>query len=200
MSKLPSVTIITPTTNDRAAFNVQCANYANKQNYPNIVEHLWDFSEYPIGTKRNELCKQAQGDIIVHMDSDDIYAADWVSKSVSHLLESKADITGLRSAYFFNTFSGKIYDYKSKMTQGYAMGATMCYYKRIWEKKPFEDIYQGEDLYFLDSCYVNSHNHKEGFIAQIHSSNVTGNKKTGGKSYTPVEKEERQRIKRLFKL
>jgi len=181
----PAVTIITPTTKDRHNYNIQCANLANKQDYPNTVEHLFDFSDKPIGAKRNNLCNQAKADIIIHFDSDDYYSPDYVSKSVAHLVKTGADITGLSSAYFYNPRKWlKRYDYGG--SQGYALGATFCYWRKTWEAKPFREISNGEDFYFMDGNIVNPHRHIDTFVAIVHDDNTTGTQKYKGRKYTPL--------------
>jgi glycosyltransferase involved in cell wall biosynthesis len=55
-----------------------------------------------IGTKRNYACHKSIGEIIVQWDDDEWYAADWVSNSVSNLLASEADITGLELLTYYS--------------------------------------------------------------------------------------------------
>lgn len=180
----PLVSIITPTTKDRYNFNIQCGNYANKQDYP-YIEHLFDFSDKTIGDKRNALCQKAKGEIIIHFDSDDFYANDYVSKSVGYLISSKADVTGLCNAYFYHPHTWlKKYQYKG--TQGYAIGATLCYWREAWEKDKFKSISHGEDLYFLKNKIVKPHNYIDSFIAMVHNKNTTGTVKYKGDRYTPL--------------
>lgn len=167
----PLVTIITPTTDDRSAMLDRLQEMIRLQDYPHI-KWLVCYDEFSIGEKRNWLCRRAKGEIILHMDSDDLYAYDWVSKSVEHLLSSGVNVTGLNSCYFYDV-SGKLYDFTSKHQQPYVPEATMCYYKSAWAKNPFPDSSAGEGMQFLANIgLVKPHNYKDGFVATLHGSNT----------------------------
>lgn len=143
-----------------------------------IDDNVWQWGAdraMTIGAKRNELCKLAKGDIILHMDSDDYYAPDFITRSVNHLLSTGAMITGLSSAYFFKPGNLWYYEYKGK--QPYVIGSGMCYYRKVWEKKPFEDKNSGEDLLFqANAGKVIPHQYIDGFMAMIHDKNTASHK------------------------
>lgn len=166
----PLVTIITPTTADRAAFMDKLLHMVAAQDYPNI-EHLIIEDAGTVGAKRNMGCERAGGEIILHMDSDDQYAADWVSKSVDALLSSGADVVGLGCAYFYCKDNGKTYKYSGD--DNYVMGATMCYRKSFWERNPFKDMQVGEDNKFIMGCKVYDHGYIDGFLSILHNSNTS---------------------------
>lgn len=125
-----------------------------------------------IGEKRNIACEIAKGDIICHMDSDDYYAPDWGERSLHELINSNKQITGLKNAYFQRGSEKWKYTYKAK--RPYAMGATFCYFKSLWQKHPFGDQIVGEDMHFLFDNKVQVHNHAyiDGFLATIHENNT----------------------------
>lgn len=171
---LPKVSIITPSTMDREFFNNRCKYLIGKQDYPNI-EHIFLFGEGSIGNKRNMLCDMAKGEIILHADSDDLLAHDFVSQSVRHLQQTGSDVTGLKTAYFFDGINAWLYDYQSKFP--YVIGSGMCYLRSVWERNKFEDTSSGEDRLFLRNAgKVVPHGYFEGFIASIHPGNTESHK------------------------
>lgn len=167
-----TVTIITPTTPGRAHFMPRLCDMVNNQDYPNIIEWLVDEGSDKIGVKRNSLSRQAKGDIIVCIDSDDIYMPQWVSKCVDALMGG-ADITGLESCYF--TQAGTWYDYPRKPNeQRYFPEATLAYWRKTWERNPFPNIHQGEGKLFLaNGGRLISNGYKMGFAATRHGGNTT---------------------------
>lgn len=179
------VTVITPTTPDREGYNNLCRQYIANQDYQGEIEHIFDYSNKTIGEKRNSLCEQAKGEIIIHADSDDWYGPDWVRLSVEHLLRSKRQITGMSSTYFYLPHH-RLYKYQYRGSQYYAIGGTMCYLKSAWETGKFQNISNGEDLYFLHGKTILPHNNIDSFCAIIHNTNVTGRQKYSGAIYTPL--------------
>lgn len=176
LNKLPCVLIITPCTKERAVMANRLMGMIRRQHlhYSGQILTAWHWGEGVIGNKRNELINANKCDIVLHMDSDDIYADDWVSKSVNGLIETKADITGLDNAYFYNTRTGKVKEFITPPNaQTYILGATLCYWRKIWERKPFENIQRGEDSKFqANNGIVLPHKYKEGFIATVHGGNT----------------------------
>lgn len=171
--RTPTVSIITPTTFDRAHFNEQIKEMMQAQDYPNIVEHVFDYTlDRSIGAKRNALVEEAVGDVILHFDSDDMYAPDWVSHSVRVLVTQGLDMTGLKSVYFSDQYN-KAWLYQYKGSQGYVCGATMCYWKKHWARHPFRDLQNGEDTGFCAyGGRIKAHGYVDGFIARIHGRNT----------------------------
>lgn len=183
----PTVSIITPTTYDRAKYNDRVSEYANSQDYPNIIEHIFDYSNARIGTKRNRLCIATKGDIIVHFDSDDHYSPEYISKSVEHLIKSQSELTGLSNSYFYHKSTRRIYLYRYNGTQHYVLGATFVYWKHIINRKRYQDINNGEDNYFLSGLLVKPHPFTDIFLSELHGKNVTAINKIQGRNYTPVQ-------------
>lgn len=165
------VTVITPTTRDREEFNKRIAQIIHSQTYQNI-EHLWDYSGLSVGAKRNNLCEQAKGEIILHADSDDWYQNDWVAKSVAHLLVNNCDITGLQDAYFMR--GDERWKYTYKMQRPWVMGATMCYTKAWWERNRYRNINAGEDTHIQwdNKSIIVPHTYIDGFMSSIHPGNT----------------------------
>lgn len=177
-----SVSIITPTTRDRVHFNRQCELFAQQQDYPNIIEHLFDYGDENVGVKRNNLCAKAQGDVIIHFDSDDFYAPDWISKSVAQLLSLQVPCTGLRQAYFHDIINnnGWIWSYPENALP-YLAEATLCYYRSHWMKSNHLDAKTGEStpLYRLSKA----HDNIDLFVARLHGSNSSSSVRN---SFKPI--------------
>lgn len=176
----PKVTVITPTTGNRILYLKRCMEYFSAQDYPN-KEHLHIAGDDTIAGKLNTCCAMAKGEIILRFDDDDIYAPDWITKSVQSLIESKADITGLSNAYFYRP-NKALYDYQYAGEMTFVLGATMCFWKKTWEnsKKKFYAISYvrgklvGEDKYFcVNNGLVVPHTYKEGFMATLHGGNTS---------------------------
>lgn len=171
----PSVSIITPSTQDREKFNERIIAIGQSQTYPSIIEHLFDYSDDKVGAKRNNLCAHAKGDIIVHFDSDDLYAADWIERSVNELIQSGRMITGLKSAYFYDGHYLRQYNPLPK-TQSSLVGASLCYYKKAWQKQQFKDTQTGEEHVFIaNGGGFAAHDYINGFCAIIHGNNTCSN-------------------------
>lgn len=201
------VSVITPTASGRAQQLKNCIRQFLSQDYADKEMIIvgapgdclaWEYPEYgksvfwiddignePIGTRRNAACQLASGDIIVHMDDDDIYAPDWISRSVDALQQSTGNITGLSSAYFQTPDHLYLYEYPAN-AQPYVCEATMCYWRSFWDAHPFPDIRAGEGLYFCGAGRLKPHNYIDGFTAIIHGSNTASHKQLGSKEFTLV--------------
>eukprot|EP00927_Polykrikos_kofoidii_P059275 TRINITY_DN54479_c0_g1_i1.p1 TRINITY_DN54479_c0_g1~~TRINITY_DN54479_c0_g1_i1.p1 ORF type:complete len:513 (+),score=46.77 TRINITY_DN54479_c0_g1_i1:68-1540(+) len=106
------VSIVCPTTDERAVFHMQLyacfchQGWPDKQlvvidtgSYPSpflqqkavedrrvlYLHFCWDGASVPVGTKRNWAVQVASGEVIVHFDDDDLYAPCYVAAMVSGL-------------------------------------------------------------------------------------------------------------------
>ena len=172
------VSIITPTTHDRAEFNERCKRIVSAQTYPNI-EHIMLYEQFnTLGEKMNECIKRAKGGIIVNMDSDDIYAPDWTERIVHYLQTSGADVVGLKHGYFDR--SGQLLSYTYPIHTTALLGATMAHTKQFWERRKYNPKNVGYDVDFtVKDCKVAVFDYSDGFIATIHSGNVSPKNTTG---------------------
>jgi glycosyltransferase involved in cell wall biosynthesis len=128
------------------------------------------------GEKRNLACEKTNGEIIVHLDDDDWYAANWITESVKSLQENDASICGLAELYFHSIGLNKCWKYTYPSTdKPWVAGATMCYKKDLWRKNPFKNMLVGEDNNFVWNCgeKVFVHNFINGFVATIHPKNTS---------------------------
>lgn len=193
----PLVSVITPTAN-RPELLRRCIDQFLAQDYANkemviVHDNMEDVpygGMFPmgvirimepglIGYKRNLACKLSVGEIIVHMDDDDLYAPDWITRSVAAL--GYNDLTGLSSAYFLQP--GKhLWQYTYGGKQPYVLGATMCYWKKTWERNQFKThvgkkvqrvVRSGEDaLFCANAGHIAPHDYIEGFTAIMHGKNT----------------------------
>ncbi|RYZ45894.1 MAG: glycosyltransferase family 2 protein [Sphingobacteriales bacterium] len=76
------VSVITPITEDRRYLLPSLQEVIAAQDYCGKVEHIMVWGDGTTGYKRNKACEQANGDIILHMDSDDWYSPACVLGSI----------------------------------------------------------------------------------------------------------------------
>jgi glycosyltransferase involved in cell wall biosynthesis len=228
--KYPLVSVIMPTRNREAYLRLAinrffCQDYPNKEliiivdaddentidcvlsyqedDYTNL--HMVIAEKAVIGVKRNIGCEKAQGEIIMHQDDDDEYANDWISKSVEHLMENDCDVTGLSQFYLYDNELEDLYMYNyhdSGMGLHYVTGATMCYWKKFWERHRFEPMQIGEDAHFIwcavPPCRIRSHEYISGFLASIHNENTSRREVLNGLVYRKVEGAEKECIMQIW--
>ena len=101
---------------------------------------------HPIGAKRNMAVSMAAGAVIMHWDSDDIYRADRIEHQVGMLLTNEVDIVGYHTMETIRTTDGIRRLCVCK--EGYCIGVSLCYWREIWEKRPYCSIMAGEDDIF----------------------------------------------------
>lgn len=101
-----------------------------------------------IGFLRNGINALAgNADILVHWDDDDWSAPTRIAEQVAHLQESGADMVGYREMIFWRTAQdgGEAFHYVNG-NPGAALGTSMCYWRRTWERVKFPNLHVGEDL------------------------------------------------------
>lgn len=203
MSKTrPAVSIICPTIESRKHLRQRVEFMADYQTYP-ILELLFDKEPGTIGEKRNRLCDRAKGDVIIHMDDDDLYATYWIEVSVAELIKKESDMVGLSNACFTDIEDNyATWEYKYGISdKPFVLGATMVYWKETWRKHPFEHRNTGEDVKFQRARHepinIVPHNFKEGFLATIHEGN-TCKRIVECVDYTRLEEEKEKEIKHLW--
>jgi hypothetical protein len=85
-----------------------------------------------IGAKREWLCAQATGEVIIHFDSDDWSAPGRITEQVELLLSSGKPMSGYHSLLFWDMKSSIGYQWTG--AQGFAIGTSMCYTKEFWRR------------------------------------------------------------------
>lgn len=99
-----------------------------------------------IGAKRNFLCEQAGGEIIIHLDDDDWSAPERISSQVELLLRSGAQVCGYNHLEF-RAENGERWLYLGR--QDYALGTSLCYRRSWWQSHRFPPDQIGEDVTFV---------------------------------------------------
>jgi glycosyltransferase involved in cell wall biosynthesis len=149
------------------------------------------------GAKRNVACAAARGELIVHWDDDDWSAPERVAVQVGALLDSGADVCGLRELLFYEPAADRGWRYRYPTTaRPWIAGGTMCYRRRLWEEHPFPDVRLGEDTQFVwsrPSLAVQAIERSDLYVAIIHGGN-TCPKRTTGRRWTPVSTTELQAV------
>jgi ADP-heptose:LPS heptosyltransferase/2-polyprenyl-3-methyl-5-hydroxy-6-metoxy-1,4-benzoquinol methylase len=103
-----------------------------------------------LGTKRNEACEAARGEIILHWDDDDWYAPTRVRYQVENLIATEADLNGLDRVFFLEPRAGQAWEYVYPAGAApWVCGATLCYRREFWRTHPFPEINIGEDTRFV---------------------------------------------------
>ena len=105
-------------------------------------------------------------DILIHWDDDDWSHPNRIAEQVALLQSSGADVVGYREMLFWREATGyRVEDGSGRDTGGrgvipgqawlysnpdprYALGTSLCYWRKTWERKPFEATSQGEDIRF----------------------------------------------------
>ena len=169
-----------------------------------------------IGTLRNSAIHAAfsradDKDVVVHFDDDDYSHPNRIAEQVAFLQSSGADVVGFREMLFWREarcpdcgepmkaeagYYGTSCDHQSEIRPEawlysnpdprYCLGTSLCYWRKTWERKPFEATSQGEDIRFctgLDCVGVSSliapngiaftEPMKPRMIARIHSGNTS---------------------------
>jgi glycosyltransferase involved in cell wall biosynthesis len=155
------------------------------------ADNIWEIAmvdKETIGAKRNLGASFSTAEIIVHMDDDDLYAPDWISRSVQALTSSGGNLTGLSTAYYKDVLNDALYLYTYPRTaQPYVLEATMCYYRKYWEQRPFKEISEGEGIDFCAGAIVRPHMYVNGFTATLHGANTASHKQLCMKEFKLVK-------------
>lgn len=129
-----------------------------------------------IGELRNRAARETIGhgvDILIHWDDDDYSHPNRISEQIALLTSSGSDCVGYNETLFWREAQilrglfrrrdgstqleynapGKAWLYRNPDPQ-YALGTSLCYWRKTWERKPFEATSQGEDLRFIAGLKV----------------------------------------------
>ena len=122
-----------------------------------------------VGTLRNLAASFPMAntsDILIHFDDDDFSHANRIAEQVALLRSSGADVVGYNEMLFWREADacstierrdstsiargqsyGEAWLY-SNPDPRYCLGTSLCYWRKTWERKPFEATSQGEDIRF----------------------------------------------------
>jgi len=104
----------------------------------------------PLGIKLNHGVAAARGRLCMKMDDDDWYAPDYLSTSVTALLESERVVCRptvvLHVGFlFFELKTWRVHESKDYN----APGATLLFSREDWRNHPFRPVRTDEDMWFL---------------------------------------------------
>lgn len=144
------------------------------------VRYEYSNQRLTVGKKRNLLAEMASGEVIMHFDDDDYYAANYVEAMLQHL--GDADFVKLSAWYMFSQTHNVFAYWDMHMTAQYhyrvesgkplalfrtqdlqaaeraswsernlnGWGFSYVYRRKTWQENPFADLRHGEDGAFLN--------------------------------------------------
>lgn len=142
---------------------------------PGFIEGCWRANYCrTIGALRNDANGFTTGDVIVHWDSDDWSHPERIAEQVALLKSSKKQCVGYREMLFWRDPEAWLY---SNPRHQYCLGTSLCYWRSVWEARPFPDMPKakgatGEDTEWLrgvDSAGIRA---GDRMIASIHGGNT----------------------------
>ena len=130
------------------------------------------------GTKRNNCCELAKGEIICHFDDDDWSAPDRIEHQLGLLRSTGKPIAGYGTLYFWDSIAQHPKRYRASV-KGYVCGTTLMYLKSYWKEHPFLPKQEASDNSFVYPALkliANSHDASH-MVARIHNQHTSS--KTG---------------------
>jgi glycosyltransferase involved in cell wall biosynthesis len=155
-------------TRDRSAFVPQALRCFASQDYPNKELIVVDDGEQPVeeacagvpgvryirlrestptGTKLNLGIEAARGDILQKLDDDDFYAPGFLSAAVGRLRRTRRPDSLVVWCCFIVLIARERRLYFSG--HGWETGATLCFRRSLWKRRPFRDMYASSDSWFI---------------------------------------------------
>jgi glycosyltransferase involved in cell wall biosynthesis len=124
--------LILDDSNEKSAFARNCLDARVKYIY---CPHA---SPLSIGEKRNHLISQANGNLIAHIDDDDVYAVDYLKQLLSDFSLRDVDLIYLNSWFFIDQY-GEIGKYSSSkvLPRIEGWGFSYFYNRHIWDQIKF---------------------------------------------------------------
>lgn len=109
-----------------------------------------------IGKKRNILCEESKGDIIIFMDDDDYYPPDKVSHVVDNLWNSNYYVSGSSLMHVYFACYDKIFSFGPYIQNetgktNHATCGTLSFKKEYFQKNKFPDKTSAEEKFFLNN-------------------------------------------------
>jgi O-antigen biosynthesis protein len=201
----PKVSCVLPFAG-RAEMVARAVRCFEGQIYPNKSLHqLANNGERSVGALRNAVNALADGEIICHFDSDDWSHPSRIAEQVALLQSSGADAVGYREMLFWRTPENEAWLYVNRSPKPYALGTSLCYWRKTWEAKRFPAVVQphnpnvnyGEDTAWIKGLKLNTEalwwkrkNQRPAdprMIASIHGGNTSpAYKKLKGPEWTRV--------------
>lgn len=168
MPSMPLVSCILATRN-RRCFLRQAIGYFLRQTYANkeliivddgsesaatlvpddrSIRYYRVEAQATLGSKLNFGISQASGPIIQKLDDDDYYRPDFLDTTARALLrhDPEHSIVGLDCFLVFIAATGEL----KFSGHGWCAGGTLCFFKRLWELRPFREVGKAVDWWFLE--------------------------------------------------
>lgn len=134
----------------------------------------------PVGALRNNANRMVNADIIMHWDDDDWSASDRIAAQVAFLRDSRADAVGYNEMLFWRP--PQAWRYANTVRSDYVVGTSLCYWRKTWEVKQFDDRLgapggTGEDHRWIEGLKVRAESSISGLcsprmVARIHGGNT----------------------------
>lgn len=131
----------------------------------NIVYHRGlTESDMAIGGLRNRAnwwavrptaMSEPDGDVLIHWDDDDWSHPNRIAEQVALLQASGADVVGYNEMLFWRTLPGlfvgrgEAWLYSNPKPPAYALGTSLCYWRKTWERHHFPNETQGVEDHWL---------------------------------------------------
>jgi hypothetical protein len=147
-----------------------------------VAQVFADKAPRTIGALRNEAnaynAVWHSSEILIHWDDDDWSHPDRIAGQVALLEESGADVVGYNEMLFWRADRGQAWLYSNTHPKGYALGTSLCYWRKTWERHHFANDTQGVEERWLREKKVVSETamYLDGeplMIARIHSGNTS---------------------------
>lgn len=107
------------------------------------------YENITLGDKRNKLCENAKGDIIIFMDDDDYYPFNKVSVYVNKMSKTDAMLAGSTIMYVYYTDLKLIYRF-GPYGKNHCTCGTLAFKKKYFENHKFPSLNKAEEMIFLD--------------------------------------------------
>lgn len=133
-----------------------------------------------IGALRNMANELSESEILIHLDVDDWSHPERITEQVALLQSSGASAVGYRELLFWDQRPGHFcgaWLFRSGNTQ-YCCGTSLCYWREIWQQRPFPATSYGEETEWLRGVKAHTvpswgEDGTPRMIARIHGGNTS---------------------------
>ena len=110
------------------------------------VRYVWLSRPASLGVKLNCGVAVATGEVVQKLDDDDYYHPDFLRETVGALGDHGAGtVVACGSFLVLLAETGAV----KHAGSGWFAGATLCFHRALWDRRPFRDVTKGEDWFFL---------------------------------------------------
>lgn len=138
-----------------------------------------------LGQKRNIACSRADGEVIFHIDDDDVSLPDRILNQTRRLMMTGAHVTGYHTILFADDTLQRAWRYIGGST--YAVGTSLCYHRSYWMNHAFPDVNVGEDNNMVENArrarVLDSADGERMLVARLHAGNTSA-------SYASIKKKQ----------